>query len=132
MQLHHFSSTQITRIGRLIQKREGLLKVIDKIEGMLARFTPHVKEGRISIGRPVRGGKLDATRKRKGRNPGKLKNAILKKLTVAGSRGITVSDLSVALKVKPSNVFSWFYTTGKKVSGIRKVGAARYAYKPRN
>jgi hypothetical protein len=30
--------------------------------------------------------------------------------------------------VKPGNVFSWFYTTGKKIKGISKVGEAKYAY----
>jgi hypothetical protein len=38
-----------------------------------------------------------------------------------------VKELAAKLKVKPNNVFSWFYTTGKKVSGIKKVGEARYA-----
>ena len=49
-------------------------------------------------------------------------------LKSAGSSGITVKELSSKLKVKPGNIFSWFYTTGKKVSGLKKVGEAKYAY----
>jgi hypothetical protein len=131
MKLHHFSSSQIVQIGRLIQKRESLLKKIDKLEDKLADFTPRISESRISSTRAGSLPKLGSKRSRRGRNPGKLKNAILKKLVAAGSRGISVSDLSAALKVKPGNVFSWFYTTGKKITGIKKVGAARYAYKAR-
>ena len=33
------------------------------------------------------------------------------------------------LKVKPGNLFAWFYTTGKKVAGVIKVGEAKYAWK---
>jgi len=39
-----------------------------------------------------------------------------------------VKELAAKLKVKPGNIFSWFYTTGKKISGIKKVGEAKYAY----
>ena len=53
---------------------------------------------------------------------------MLKALKAAGSSGITVRDLSAKLKVKPGNIFSWFYTTGKKIKAIRKVGEAKYAY----
>ncbi len=69
---------------------------------------------------------------RKGRPPGRkskrLKEPLLKALKSAGSGGITVKDLSAKLKVKPSNIFSWFYTTGKKIKGISKVGEAKYAF----
>jgi len=40
-----------------------------------------------------------------------------------------VKDLAAKLNVKPGNIFSWFYTTGRKIKGITKVGAARYALK---
>jgi len=84
--------------------------------------------------------------KRRGRKPGRppgikiaakgkisrrgkrLKAPLLKALAAAGPSGIKVKDLAAKLKVKPGNIFSWFYTTGKKISGIKKVGEAKYAY----
>jgi hypothetical protein len=57
-----------------------------------------------------------------------LKDSLLKELEAAGSGGLTVKELSAKLKVKPGNVFSWFYTTGKKIKGIKKVGEAKYSY----
>ncbi|HUB66689.1 MAG TPA: hypothetical protein VL981_04315 [Candidatus Methylacidiphilales bacterium] len=69
-----------------------------------------------------------AGKSRKGRKRSKrLKDSILKLLKSAGSSGITVKELSAKLKVKPGNIFSWFYTTGKKVSGLKKIGEAKYA-----
>jgi hypothetical protein len=32
------------------------------------------------------------------------------------------------LGAKRSSVSVWFYTTGKKIKGIKKVGKARFAY----
>jgi phage antirepressor YoqD-like protein len=67
-----------------------------------------------------------------GRKPGKrgkrLKAPLLKALAAAGASGITVKELAAKLKVKPGNIFSWFYTTGKKIKGISKIGEAKYAY----
>jgi phage antirepressor YoqD-like protein len=58
----------------------------------------------------------------------RLKQSMLKALSAAGSSGITVKELAAKLKVKPGNIFSWFYTTGKKIGGIKKIGEAKYAY----
>ena len=64
-------------------------------------------------------------RKRRGK---RLKASLLKALSAAGASGITVKELAAKLKVKPGNIFSWFYTTGKKISGIKKIGEAKYSY----
>ena len=68
---------------------------------------------------------MKAGRARRGK---RLKEPLLKALKAAGATGATVKDLAEKLKVKPGNIFSWFYTTGKKISGIKKVGEAKYAY----
>jgi hypothetical protein len=77
---------------------------------------PGSKSKKTSVGAP------------KGRRGKRLKAPLIKLLKSAGSAGITVKELAAKLKVKPNNVFSWFYTTGKKVKGITKVGEAKYAY----
>lgn len=58
---------------------------------------------------------------------GELKAQILATLKAAGSKGITIKDLSEKLNVKYKNLYIWFVTTGKRVAGIRKVAPARYA-----
>ncbi len=101
-------------------------RVNSALEALESGKTPGLRRGR-KPGRPPK-----AT---VGRPPGKtgkrgkrLKLPLLKALKQAGASGITVKELAAKLKVKPNNVFSWFYTTGKKVKGITKVGEARYAF----
>lgn len=62
---------------------------------------------------------------RKGR--GALKEEILEVLAAAGPGGIGVREIAVHLGVKPANIHSWFSTNAKKISGLKKVGEARFA-----
>ncbi len=57
---------------------------------------------------------------------GALKTQILRALTAAGSTGVKVKELAATLGVKPANIHSWFQTSGKRVSAIKKIGEARY------
>lgn len=62
-----------------------------------------------------------------GRSPrGALKVQILRALTAAGSSGVKVKDLAATLGVKAANIHSWFQTSGKRVTAIKKIGEARY------
>lgn len=122
MKLSNLSSAQLNQIARLIAKKETLLSRLVKIDAELAKFEGSplvsVKSVKASVA-PVA---------RKARKGGvKLKDSILKALAAAGAKGVKVGDLAKKLGVKPGNVFSWFYTTGKKNSAIKKVGEARYA-----
>jgi hypothetical protein len=38
-----------------------------------------------------------------------------------------VKEIAAKVKVNPNNVFSWFYTTGKKIKGLKKIGEAKYS-----
>ncbi len=114
----------------LVKEKEVLQAKLEKIDAALSALESGKdapkKRGR-KPGRPV-----GSTAKVKIGKPGKrgkrLKAPLLKALSAAGSSGITVKELAAKLKVKPGNIFSWFYTTGKKISGIKKVGEAKYAY----
>lgn len=68
---------------------------------------------------PAKGGKKTARR-------GELKDRILEELKQAGDGGITIKALSEKLDAKYKNVYIWFMTTGKRISGIKKVGPAQY------
>jgi hypothetical protein len=129
MSFTNLSSAQIKRLIALIKSKESLQARLDRInselQGIESGTTAPKRRGR----RP--GSTMGAKPGRKpgrGRKRGKrLKAPLLHALKAAGSAGITVKDLAAKLKVKPGNIFSWFYTTGKKIKEIKKVGEAKYA-----
>jgi uncharacterized protein YjcR len=132
MPLSNLSSADLTRLVELIKKKESLqekLMEIDRqLEGLEAGTPLRSKRGR-KPGRPP-GTQSTVGAGRRKRRGKRLKGNFLKVLEAAGSAGITVKELASELGVKPGNVFSWFYTTGKKIKGIKKVGEAKYSYAP--
>ncbi len=133
MDISNLSSAQLARAIRLVKKRETLQAqldgVVSELESLEGGSATPARRGR-KPGRPPKSAGRPPGRPpgRKGRRGKRLKDSLLKALKSAGAEGITVKELAAKLKVKPNNVFSWFYTTGKKVSGIKKVGEARYAF----
>lgn len=129
MALSNLTSSQLAQLIRLVKEKESLQTKLDRVNSALASLdggkSAPAKRGR-KPGRPpgIKGAKKVGKRGRGKR----LKEPLLKLLKAAGSSGITVKELSTKLKVKPSNIFSWFYTTGKKIKGLNKVGEAKYAY----
>ena len=130
MALFNLSSAQLAHLIGLVKEKESLQAKLDHVNAELqaletGKAAPK-KRGR-KPGRPA-GGKTKVAKGRKTKRGKRLKEPLLKALSAAGSAGITVKELAAKLKVKPGNIFSWFYTTGKKISGIKKVGEAKYAY----
>jgi len=111
----------------LIKEKEALQGKLEKVEAALQALESGKSAGKKRGRKPGRppGSKGIATTGRKSK---RLKAPLLKALAAAGASGITVKELATKLKVKPGNIFSWFYTTGKKINGIKKVGEAKYAY----
>jgi len=126
MSLSNLSSAQLAQLIGLIKEKEALQGKLEKVEAALQALESGKSAGKRGRkpGRPP-GSKTKATTGRKSK---RLKAPLLKALSAAGASGITVKELATKLKVKPGNIFSWFYTTGKKISGIKKVGEAKYAY----
>jgi hypothetical protein len=132
MALFNLSSAQLAHLIGLVKEKESLQTKLDRVNAELhsletGKAAPK-KRGR-KPGRPAGSkNKMKPLKKGKTARRGKrLKEPLLKALSAAGASGITVKDLAAKLKVKPGNVFSWFYTTGKKIKGISKVGEAKYA-----
>ena len=73
--------------------------------------------------KPVKPAKVAKKGKR-----GALKEALLAELKAAGSKGVSVKDLSSKLGVKNQNLHVWFATTGKTVKGLKKAGTGIWAY----
>jgi hypothetical protein len=133
MSLANLTSDQLGRLVELIKHKEQLQADLAEVDAQLQSLQSGIplpkKRGR-KPGRPP-GSTKSAARPLKARKRGKrLKNSLLKTLETAGSGGMTVKELATMLNVKPGNVFSWFYTTGKKIKGIKKVGKAKYSYSP--
>ena len=129
MSLSNLSSVQLARLIELIKEKESLQAKLSDVNRQLEALEsggPVIKRGR-KPGRPPGSKTLvaKASRKRRG---GRIKERLLEALQAGGKSGLTVKELAEKLGVKPSNVFSWFYTTGKKVSGVKKIGEAKYAY----
>ncbi len=119
MSLSSLSSTQLERLVRLVKERETLQSKLSSIERLLESF----REGKPRVLNSSAGGKP-----RRRRRKAALKDGILKKLLTTGKKGLTVSELAQILKANHGSISAWFYTTGKKIKGIKKVGKAKYAY----
>jgi len=130
MSLSNLSSAQLAQLISLVKEKEVLQEKLEKIDAALSALesgkSVPKKRGR-KPGRPP-GSTSKVAADKPGKKTKRLKAAILKALSAAGSSGVTVKELSNKLKVKPGNIFSWFYTTGKKINGIKKVGEAKYSY----
>ena len=97
-------------------KKEVLQARLAKIEHQLAGFSQESDTTKREV------------RKRGPRRRRSLKEGITKALQAAGKEGLAIKDLAAKLKAKPASVSVWFYTTGKKIKAIKKVGTARFAY----
>ena len=132
MSLANLTSDQLSRALELLKRLEQLDAERAQVQAELQSIesdSPLPKRRGRKPGRPS--GASPAVTPGKTKKRGKrLKEGLLKALEAAGSGGITVKELSTKLNVKPGNIFSWFYTTGKKVKGIKKVGEAKYIYSP--
>jgi hypothetical protein len=133
MALSNLSSAQLAHLIGLVKEKESLQSKIDRVNAELQSLETGVaaapkRRGR-KPGRPAGvATKVTVAKVRRSKRGKRLKEPLLKALSAAGSSGVTVKELATKLKVKPGNIFSWFYTTGKKIKGISKVGEAKYAY----
>ena len=116
MSLSSLTSAQLHRLIELVKEKEALQAKLAQVERSLA----DLESGRTKEEKPPE--------KKRGRRRAKLKDVLLKKLVAAGKEGLTVKELAASLNAKPTSVSVWFYTTGKKIKGIKKVGTARFAY----
>jgi hypothetical protein len=129
MSLSNLSSAQLAHLIGLVKEKESLQSKLDHVNAELRALEsgkPAPKKRGRKPGRPA--GVKTAVKAKPSKRGKRLKAPLLKALAAAGPSGIKVKDLAAKLKVKPGNIFSWFYTTGKKISGIKKVGEAKYAY----
>jgi hypothetical protein len=121
-------SATLRELVKLSERKEALMAQIQNIDREMLRLES-------KHGNPSSDGKkaplvLSNARQVKNRRPrserGALKEKILRALRATGKRGATIGELSRKLDVPSNNLYVWFHTTGKNVSGLKKIGTAKY------
>lgn len=141
MSLTNISSSSLKSLIKLTERKESLVREIEKIEAQLSSLlggkavrSTGKRRGRPSkkkVGRPAKAKKVGRPAKKAAttgkRAPrGQIKKKILAALKAAGDAGLKVTDLSKKIGVKNANVHVWFSSTGKKLPEIKRVGKGHF------
>ena len=145
MSLNNITSAELRQLISIVERKERVQKELREIESKLSTYVS--PEPAIpSTGTPRRMRKASAARpsnplevkapkpkvkqadSKTGQRRGALKESILAALQKAGKVGLAIKELSTALGVKAQNLHVWFSSTGRKVKGVTKVSAGRWAY----
>jgi len=125
MKLASLTTSDLKHIAKLLDQKEALVAQLQQVEQQLEAY----ESGKPAKGRPAgkRGG---ARRARGGKRSkrGALKQQVIEVLQAAGKEGATVKEIAAKVGVKTGNVYTWFYSTGKTVKEIKKIGDARYRW----
>jgi hypothetical protein len=130
MDLTTLKSSDLHKISRLLEKKEGLQAELEEIDRQLEDFQSGgaaAPQGRKAAP-PARATRPGSGKRTKKAGRGQMKERIAEALKRSGSEGLAVKDLAEQLGTNYGNVSVWFQTTGKKVDEIKKVGPARYAW----
>ena len=145
MSLNNISSAELRQLISIVERKERVQEELREIESKLSTYlspeptTPSTRTPRRTRkSRAVRASKpevkapkakVQQAESEPGQRRGALKDSILAALQKADGAGIAIKDLSRALGVKAQNLHVWFSSTGRKVKGVTKVSAGRWAYK---
>jgi hypothetical protein len=129
MNLSALSLKQLEHIVGLLKEKEALQAKLDEIN----RDLQGIENGKVSA--PSTSESLNYSPrskriKKRSRRRGGLQEAVLKVLKSAGAKGLTVKQLADQAKVKKSSLAVWLYTSGKKISGFKKIAPGVFAYTP--
>ncbi len=134
MDLTKLTSHQIKDINKLIERKESLESELQKIHQQLAAYETGKampSRGSAKGGRPLATSSETASKspsKTQKRAPrGQLKEGIINALSNAGKEGLKVKELAERLNTTTGNIHAFFFTTGKKMKGIKKIGPGQYA-----
>jgi hypothetical protein len=140
MSLATLTSKELSRIQKLVERKEVLAQQISEINGELESIESGAGEserpgssagGPAAASRSARAATPSAPqRKSKGRRAvrGQLKEKITAELQSAGSQGMRVKDLAANLGTSYGNITAFFQSTGKKMREIKKIGRGQYAW----
>ncbi len=125
MKISALVSSQFKSIVKVLQQKEKLEARLLELNSRIATL----EKKNLTLNKLVKGkgGRPSSQGTRKRRS--NLKEEILALLKSAGVSGIKVSVIATKLKLSTNNIYSWFYTTGTTIRGIKKVGPGKYALK---
>ena len=129
MNLSALSLKQLEHIVGLLKEKEVLQTKLDCVNRDLKRLE-NGSGSALSATESLNDSPPSKRIKKRSRRRGGLQQAVLKALKSAGAKGLTVKQLAVQAKVKKSSLAVWLYTSGKKVSGFKKVAPGVFAYTP--
>ncbi len=121
------SSAALRKMVKLSERKEALMSQIQELDRQMValqqpkRAPAEMGDKTFSRSFGAKAGKSRAPR-------GALKARILRALSAAGQRGITIQELSRKLNVKPANLYVWFNGTGRKTKRVKKIGPAKYKF----
>lgn len=140
MSLATLSSRDVSRIQKLIERKEALAQEIERINRELqemesgatpeasvraaTRKSPSPKPGRPAAAKKSASGKSASGKARRG----ELKKRIVAQLKTAGKDGVKVKDLAAKLGSSYGNITAFFQSTGQNIPEIKKVAPAQYAW----
>jgi hypothetical protein len=126
--LRNIPSAVLKELVKLSERKETHLAQMQSIDRQISRIEqrfgiPLREDGSaiVTTSRPQLRGSSGRRAKR-----GALKEKIVSALQRAGKNGVTVGELSAKLRVPSANLYVWFNGTGKNVTGLRKIGVAKY------
>lgn len=151
------SNPQIEQLKRMLgieEKRAALLQQLSALDAQLSSLKSQLLGGAAAAvaksapakptgrkpGRPPKTtpakapaakpapAKAPAAKASKSNARGQLMARILESLKTAGSKGVTIKDLSAKFKMPYRNVQVWFATTGKRNPAIKKIAPATYRF----
>jgi hypothetical protein len=125
--LTNIPSSTLKQLVRLSERKEALMAQIQEIDREMIRVQNKfgIPSRDTDQRAPVAVYRAPGLVRRRSKR-GALKEKILRSLRSAGKKGATVSELSKNLKVPSANLYVWFNGTGRSVSGIKKIGVAKY------
>lgn len=133
MDFSNISRAELTRLMKLIERKEALQAQIDAIDRELR--SPGAAPAVASAEVPTR-----VRRPRKATPPpadgapspkrGAVRDAILGLMQAAGPGGITVKEIAEKLGKPTGHIHTWFSITGRGIVNVRKIGGGRWAWVP--
>lgn len=126
------SNARVQRLREMMTLEERRERLQADLDSLLAKMSALKTQLFEDAGRAVHsiadriGGRAKTRVGPRRARRGVLKERILSALHAAGSAGVRVKDLAIALGTNPVNIHSWFHSTGKRNPDIKKVRGGHY------
>ncbi len=133
MDFSNISRAELTRLMKLIERKEALQAQIDAIDRELrSPGTAPAAGPAESVPRVRRAAKPAPARAEGAASPrrGAVRDAILGLLQAAGPGGASVKEIAEKLSKPTGHIHTWFSITGRGIVNVRKLGGGRWAWVP--